>query len=290
MALRRGQEDAAMTYETAAPDRRIDDRQADGWHPGNGHAHQGHRHGGHTHQRHADGWRPADHPQPPGNPAADLGLLALRVAVGGFLMGHGAQKLFGWFGGHGLEGTAGWLESMGFKPGRQWAALAGASEFGGGALTALGLLHPLGPVGTVGAMAIAALDVHGGKPVWVTEGGAELPITNIAAAAALALAGPGGLSLDRALGIRVPKELTGLAVLAVAAGVLAAETRQKPAAQPEGSADDDAPDRTPAAVGTDALVAPSPDTGPIAGDAGPERPLDLPATPPAAETDGAAAF
>jgi putative oxidoreductase len=172
---------------------------------------------------------------------ADLGLLALRLAVGGLLAGHGAQKLFGWFGGGGLQGTGGWLESIGFHPGERWALLAGLSEFGGGTLTALGLLHPLGPVGTLGAMSVAATDVHGGKPIWVTEGGAELPITNMAAALALALAGPGAFSLDRALGIRVPKPLAALGVLAVLAGVAYAENRPRPASQ------------QPAARGTTAL-------------------------------------
>src|SRR5688572_23388419 len=81
----------------------------------------------------------------------DLGLLALRLTAGGLLAGHGAQKLFGAFGGHGLEGTAGWLESIGLRPGKPWATLAGLSEFGGGALTALGLGGPLGPVALQGA-------------------------------------------------------------------------------------------------------------------------------------------
>jgi putative oxidoreductase len=159
--------------------------------------------------------------------AANIGLLALRLAVGGLLAGHGAQKLFGAFGGPGLAGTSGWLESMGYRPGTQWAVLAGLSEFGGGTLTALGLLHPLGPIGTLGAMAVAAVDVHGGKPIWVTEGGAELPVTNMAAALALTLAGPGALSLDRAFGLEVPKPLIALATLGVAAGVVMAETRPK---------------------------------------------------------------
>ena len=165
-----------------------------------------------------------------GSKVGDLGVLGLRLVAGGLLAGHGAQKLFGWFGGSGLEGTGGWLESIGFTPGKQWAMLAGASEFGGGMLTALGLLHPLGPIASLGAMATAAIDVHGGKPIWVTEGGAELPVVYMAIALALATAGPGALSLDRALGIKVPKGLVALGVLAVAAGVVVAETREKPAA------------------------------------------------------------
>lgn len=34
----------------------------------------------------------------------DLGLLILRVVVGLVLIGHGSQKLFGWFGGPGFKG------------------------------------------------------------------------------------------------------------------------------------------------------------------------------------------
>src|SRR5213080_2622796 len=82
----------------------------------------------------------------------DLGLLILRLALGGLLAGHGSQKLFGWFSGPGLKGTTGWLESLGLKPGTPWATAVTASEFGGGMLTTLGLLHPLGPLSTMGAM------------------------------------------------------------------------------------------------------------------------------------------
>ncbi len=165
--------------------------------------------------------------------AAELGLLGLRLVAGGLLAGHGAMKLFGSFGGPGFQGTAGWMESMGFTPGERWAALAGASEFGGGLLTALGLLHPIGPIGTIAAMTVAARDAHAGKPIWVTEGGAELPIINIAIATALATTGPGRFSLDNALGIRVPKGLVALATVAVAAGLVYADMRPRPEAAPE---------------------------------------------------------
>lgn len=34
-----------------------------------------------------------------------IGRLAARVVIGGLFVGHGTQRLFGWFGGPGLEGT-----------------------------------------------------------------------------------------------------------------------------------------------------------------------------------------
>ena len=67
----------------------------------------------------------------------DLGLLLIRLVIGLLFVGHGAQKLFGWFGGYGLKGTAGWLESMNMKPAILMALMAGLSEFIGGLLFVL---------------------------------------------------------------------------------------------------------------------------------------------------------
>lgn len=147
-----------------------------------------------------------------------IGVLFVRLVVGGLLAGHGAQKLFGWFGGPGLRGTAGWLESVRLRPGDAWARVAGTSELGGGLLTALGFLNPLGPIAGIGAMAMAWAKVHLGKPVWATTGGAELPLTNVAVLSAITLAGPGRLSLDGLLGIRLPRWIGATAL----AGVFAA--------------------------------------------------------------------
>ena len=163
----------------------------------------------------------------------DLGLLVMRLTAGGLMAGHGAQKLFGWFGGHGLEGTGGWLESMGLRPGKRWALLAGGSEFGSGVLTALGLLSPLGPLGMLAPMAIATGKVHRGKPIWVAAGGAELPLTNVAAVTSIAIVGTGGWTLDRLLGIRLPRWLfiPGVigAVATAAYGLKPAEGQDQPA-------------------------------------------------------------
>jgi len=151
-----------------------------------------------------------------------LALLIVRVTVGALLAGHGAQKLFGWFGGGGPDETAKMMEKMEIRPPRLWAMVAGASEFGGGVLTALGLLNPLGPLAIISSMTVASLTAHRGKPIWGQKGGAELPVTNIAAALAIALAGPGRFSLDHALGVRLGPTLAGLAAVGAAAGVAAA--------------------------------------------------------------------
>lgn len=159
---------------------------------------------------------------------ADLGVLALRLTAGGLVAGHGAQKLFGAFGGHGLEGTAGWLESIGLKPGKVWAGLAGASEFGGGMLTALGLGGPIGPIAMQGAMATAARKVHWNKPIWLTEGGAEAPVFYSAAALAIGLAGPGRYSLDRLFGVHVSRTMIAMTAAGVAAGIMLADRAPAP--------------------------------------------------------------
>lgn len=158
----------------------------------------------------------------------DLGLLILRLTVGGLVAAHGAQKLFGWFSGPGLKGTAAMLEPMGLQPGTLWATAASASEFGGGVLTALGLLHPLGPFGTMGAMIMATVKAHWGKPIWAHKGGAELPVIDMATALALTLTGPGGFSLDHLFGIRLPRALV-VAVAIVEAATLAIGITSRPA-------------------------------------------------------------
>ncbi len=142
----------------------------------------------------------------------DLGLLALRLGVGGVVAAHGAQKLFGWFGGGGLKGTGGFFESMGFEPGDRNALAAGLAEAGGGTLLALGLAT--GPAGAAltGNMIVAS-SVHAPK-VFATEGGLELPATYALAGAALALTGPGRYSLDAATGGVLSKPwLTGVALV-----------------------------------------------------------------------------
>ncbi len=170
--------------------------------------------------------------------STDLGLLILRLVVGVLFIGHGTQKLFGWFGGHGLAGTAGWLGSMGLRPPRFWALVAGLAEAGGGLLLALGLLNPLGALGIIASMLMAVVKVHWPK-VWVTEGGFEYPLVNIAVATALALTGPGRYALDAALDIALPMPQTfiiGLVVVLAGLIVALATAATAPQAERRGAA------------------------------------------------------
>jgi len=153
----------------------------------------------------------------------DLGLLALRVGVGGTLVAHGAQKLFGWFGGHGLAGTAAFFDSVGFRPGRVNAVLAGAGEAGGGTLLALGLATPAAGAAVAGTLSVAAL-MHKDNGFFAQDGGLEYPALLALTAGALALGGPGQLSLDAALGHRANQQwmrAVGLACVPVAVALVA---------------------------------------------------------------------
>src|SRR5439155_1107086 len=87
----------------------------------------------------------------------------------GHALGHGAQKLFGLFEGHGPEGTGFFFEKLGLRPGKQWAITAGLGETGGGLLTLLGFLQPVGPITTLAPMIVAWGRAHWGKPIWVTS-------------------------------------------------------------------------------------------------------------------------
>ncbi|WP_055587201.1 DoxX family membrane protein [Streptacidiphilus griseoplanus] len=145
----------------------------------------------------------------------DFGLLALRGAVGGALVAHGVQKLFGWFGGGGLEGTAGAMEQMGFRPGRDSALAAGVGEAGGGALMIMGLATPAAGAAGMGTMAAAAA-VHAPNGFFAAGGGMEHPVLLGAAAGALALTGPGRYSIDHLLGERLARPTMGLVALGFA--------------------------------------------------------------------------
>lgn len=133
--------------------------------------------------------------------AVDVGLLVLRVGVGLPFALHGFQKLFGWFGGGGFRGTSAWFASLGFGDGRAATFLAGTGEIVGGLGLALGLLTPLPAAALIGTMTTAAFVNNATAGFWSVAKGWELNGYLIVAAAALAVAGPGALSVDAVLDV-----------------------------------------------------------------------------------------
>jgi putative oxidoreductase len=155
----------------------------------------------------------------------DLGILMLRLTIGMAMVGHGSQKLFGWFGGYGPDATGRFMEGLGFRPGRRHALAAGWVEVAGGLLLALGLLTPLGSALIASVMVVAAATVHGKNGFFISSGGYEFNLVLGVAALAVAFTGPGALSLDALAGF-VPSGIAwgaGAAIVAIAgaAGQLA---------------------------------------------------------------------
>ncbi|MEU0600001.1 DoxX family protein [Streptomyces sp. NPDC006393] len=130
----------------------------------------------------------------------DLGLLLLRLLLGGLLFGHGAQKMFGWFGGFGPTGTAGVFESWGLRPGKALVVVAACCELTAAASMALGLVPVLGAAVALGTM-LVAVSVNVSKGIWAQAGGYELPLVYGVLAAGLGFTGPGRWSLDHTLGL-----------------------------------------------------------------------------------------
>ena len=146
----------------------------------------------------------------------NLGLLAIRVVVGLLFVGHGAQKLFGWFGGQGPAGTGAFFESLGLRPGRQIALAAGAAEIAGGILFAAGLVTPLGAALISAVMLVAIWTVHRSNGLWITDGGFEYNLVLLALAFGVSGIGAGAWSLDRVLGLDLAGAGWALAELALA--------------------------------------------------------------------------
>jgi putative oxidoreductase len=127
---------------------------------------------------------------------ADLGLLVVRLIVGGLFMGHGVGKLFGWFGQGGVDGTGAFFESVGYKPGKELAVVAGIIELGAGAMLVLGFMIPLAAAIIIGDMMNAAW-VKSAAGFWTADDGYEYEFVLIFLALALTIAGAGAYSLDR---------------------------------------------------------------------------------------------
>lgn len=135
---------------------------------------------------------------------SSLAPVALRLALGSVFIGHGAQKLFGWWGGNGFENTAKYFESnLGLTPGHVHAALAAGGEFIGGILIVLGLLTRFAAAQAAVIMGVAIWTAH--RSAFFSPAGMEFPLTLLLIAVALVFTGGGGLSVDARLAKPDPK-------------------------------------------------------------------------------------
>jgi putative oxidoreductase len=151
----------------------------------------------------------------------DVALLTARLALGGTMAAHGAQKMFGWFGGSGPDKAAQMMHSLGLRPGERHANAAAAAELTSGSLIALGALGPFGPAVLTSVMLVAIETVHRPKGYWASGGGYEMNVMYLALALLLANEGYGSLSFDELVGIS-KRMRPSYAWLALAGGVAGA--------------------------------------------------------------------
>lgn len=133
---------------------------------------------------------------------APLGEPLVRLATGLFLMPHGAQKLFGWFGGQGVDESGTFFITVYSMPG-YLALIAGLIEFFGGFSLAFGLATRLAAALVTAQMFVAVAAVHWGNGFFWTENGFEYPLLWGVLALSFVLRGGGRYSIDSAVGAEI---------------------------------------------------------------------------------------
>lgn len=131
----------------------------------------------------------------------------LRLSLGGVVLAHGLQKVFGWFGGYGLSGTLGFFESIGMP--RVLGALVIASDFLGSLALLAGLMTRFSAAAAAAVMIGAALLVHLPNGFFMNWAGAprgegyELHLLALGMAVSLVISGGGRASIDRWLSFKL---------------------------------------------------------------------------------------
>lgn len=130
----------------------------------------------------------------------DIAGAILRVTLGGVLLAHGWNHLFG---PGGIAGTARWFASMGLRPARTHALLSGYTELVAGTGLILGIGTSFQCAAVIGVMTVALVTAHRKNGFFVFRPGQGWEYVAVLALTAIALAamGPGAASLDDALGI-----------------------------------------------------------------------------------------
>jgi len=149
--------------------------------------------------------------------SVDWAMVVLRGVAGVVMLAHGIKHA------RGRAKTANWFGSIGFRmPELQWFAST-ATEIGVGVLLIVGLGTSFAAAGLVAVMVVAFWTVHRSAGFWVTarpDEGWEYVLVLASVGLAIAIAGPGAISVDAAMGIE--DSLDGWVGAALIAGGVAA--------------------------------------------------------------------
>jgi len=157
------------------------------------------------------------------NGGTDIGLLLLRLGIGGAVFAHGAQKVFGLWGGPGIAGFATNLAGFGYQQATTLSWVTGVTELVAGAFLVLGLFTPLAAAAVLAIMINAVLlKLGNGFFVNGPLGGDAVEYSAVLGlgAACLVLTGPGRIALDN--GRAWHRRPASWGVLALVIGVAAA--------------------------------------------------------------------
>ena len=124
----------------------------------------------------------------------------IRLALGAVMFAHGAQKVLGSFGGPGFNAYISGNTPFGFmRPTWLWLTAAAFAEFAGGLLVIFGFLTRFAAFFIACTMLTAVVGVHWSGGFFAANRGYEYPLSLLAMAVALLIAGGGQASVDKAL-------------------------------------------------------------------------------------------
>jgi len=160
-----------------------------------------------------------------------VGLLILRAVLGLVMIGHGLQKLTGWFNGPGIDGFKDFLDSVGYDYASVFAYLTPITEVVAGVLLVVGVITPVAAAAVIAVLINAWCvmksgtgwrDVFGDPESGGQVPGIELESILLLMAIGVGLAGPGRISADfsRGWARRPAWGSTGIVVLGIAAGIV----------------------------------------------------------------------
>jgi putative oxidoreductase len=152
----------------------------------------------------------------------DLTLLTARLAVGGGIAAHGAQKALGWFNGPGPDGAAKIMRGFGFHPGERYATIASWTEIAAGSMIALGVGGPIGSSMLISFMTVTQGCVRLRHGFFAQPGSMEVALLYAAAGLSFVATDYGTISVDAILGTRKPLRNPAFTTVAIAGGIGAA--------------------------------------------------------------------